>query len=156
MNIPSLGPLTVHPEVKDWLVSQPVAVPYFDNAKLTFTLDSLEDSDQVDARSAVDSFLGLTVSDRLAASAAVYGNYTETAELVDECDLGCEIATAAEVWEFVHPTGIFVSRSSYGDKAVYVWIAAECDWEPEHGLQIVYRWGKELSRVSEQDGNLVE
>lgn len=33
-------------------------------------------------------------------------------------------------------------------------IAAECDWEPEHGLLIVYRNGNELSRVSDQDGHL--
>lgn len=38
--------------------------------------------------------------------------------------------------------------------AVYVQIAAECDWEPEHGLQIIYRRGVEFCRVSDQDGHL--
>jgi len=33
-------------------------------------------------------------------------------------------------------------------------IAAECDWEREHGLQIIYRHGCELSRVSAQDGHV--
>ncbi len=37
---------------------------------------------------------------------------------------------------------------------MYVQIAADCDWEPEHGLQLVYRGGNELVRVSEQDGHL--
>jgi len=35
-----------------------------------------------------------------------------------------------------------------------VQITAECEWEPEHGLQIVYRDGSELKRVSQQDGHL--
>jgi len=33
-------------------------------------------------------------------------------------------------------------------------ICAECTWEPEHGLQIVYREGSVLSRVSDQDRHL--
>ena len=29
-----------------------------------------------------------------------------------------------------------------------------CTWDQEHGLQIIYRRGAELSRVSQQDGHL--
>ncbi len=61
-----------------------------------------------------------------------------------------------EVWEYVHPSEIFVRRRSRREKGVYVQITAECDWEPEHGLQIIYRRGKELSRVSDQDGHLTQ
>ncbi len=52
------------------------------------------------------------------------------------------------------PTEVFVSRRSERDRAIYVQITADCDWEPEHGLQIVYRRGSELSRVSDLDGHL--
>ena len=30
----------------------------------------------------------------------------------------------------------------------------DCDWEPEHGLQLVFRKGQSLSRVSDDDGHL--
>lgn len=32
----------------------------------------------------------------------------------------------------------------------------ECDWEEEHGLQLVFRQGKKLTRISDQDGHLTE
>ena len=37
---------------------------------------------------------------------------------------------------------------------VYVQVACECAWESEHGLQLVFRQGATLSRVSDQDGHL--
>ena len=39
-----------------------------------------------------------------------------------------------------------------GDRSIS--ISAECDWEVEHGLQMVFRGGGRLSRVSDQDGHL--
>jgi len=35
-------------------------------------------------------------------------------------------------------------------------VACECDWEPEHGLQLVFRQGRKLTRISAQDGHLTE
>ena len=59
-----------------------------------------------------------------------------------------------EVWAHLQPTAIHVSRRHRRDQRVYVQITAECDWEPEHGLQIVYCEGNRLVRVSDQDGHL--
>ena len=69
----------------------------------------------------------------------------------DEVDV--RIAVATDVWKHVQPSEVYVKRRRK-DKKVYMAIAAECDWEPEHGLQIVYRNGDQLSRVSAQDGHL--
>jgi hypothetical protein len=71
-----------------------------------------------------------------------------------EENLGSSIKSADRVWNHVRPSEIFVSRRSRRDKLIYVQITAHCDWEPEHGLQIIYRRGAELSRVSDQDGHL--
>ena len=35
-------------------------------------------------------------------------------------------------------------------------MACECEWEQEHGLQLVFRQGKKLTRVSDQDGHLTK
>jgi hypothetical protein len=82
----------------------------------------------------------------------VFANYAEMKAALSAEDLDCDIASAADEWPHVHPKEIFVSRRRQ-DRAIYVQIFAECDWEPEHGLQIVYRNGRLLSRVSDQDGH---
>jgi hypothetical protein len=154
MNIPSLGVLKPHADVPEWLTSAAVTVPYFDGRKLVFTLDSLKDSDAPEVSAAIEAFLRLGTKDRLTAARYVFANYQAIADSISEEDLACDIRSAEDVWNHVHPSEVFVSRRHRREKAIYVQITAECDWEPEHGLQIVYRRGSELSRVSDQDGHL--
>ena len=155
MNISAIGELHPHPDVPDeWLVSAPVPIPYFDGLQLTFTLDGLEDADERETATAIESFLALGSKDRLAASECVYQNYLRIANIADEEDLGCRIDSPTEVWKHVRPSELFVSRRQYGERAIYIQITANCDWEREHGLQIVYRRGAQLSRVSDIDDHL--
>ena len=154
VNIPALGPLTPDSKIPAWLVSAPISVPFFDGQRLTFTLDGLEESDTSDVIVAIRAFLALGAETRTAATPYIFANYRRIAELVSADDLGCEIASPQEVWAHIQPSEIFVSRRHRRDQAIYVQITAECDWEPEHGLQIVFRRGHELVRVSEQDGHL--
>lgn len=88
------------------------------------------------------------------ATAHVYKNFTDIAEIVDTEELDVQIARPEDVWLHVQPTIVYVSRRHRRDKKVYVQVSAECAWEPEHGLQIVYREGKDLCRVSGEDGHL--
>lgn len=46
------------------------------------------------------------------------------------------------------------SRRAYGDKGIYVSLECSCDWEPEHGLQIVFKDGKRVNKISSYDGHL--
>jgi Domain of unknown function (DUF6985) len=154
MNIALLGTLKPHPKIRSWLVSEPVSVPYFDGQLLTFTLDGLTEADTKDAESAVAAFLGLRSDARLAASRYVFQNYRRMVEVVGEDEIDCRIGSPDDVWGHVQPTEIFISRRDRRDMLIYIQITAECDWEREHGLQIVYRRGSELSRVSDQDGHL--
>lgn len=154
MKIAALGPLTPDEDVPEWLVSSPVAIPYFDGQELTFTLDALDDDDAVAIEEAIRSFLALGPKDRLAASPHVFLNYQQTLEDVGPEDLSCSIASADEVWSHVDPIEIFVSKRGRRDDLIYIKITAECDWEDEHGLQIIYRGGSTLSRVSDEDDHL--
>lgn len=154
MNIASLGDLKPHADIPEWLVSNPVPIPYFDGLPLTFTLDGLEDADEDDVKAAINSFLTLSASDRLAASPYLFKNYQRIADLADDEDVGCRVDSEQDIWNHVRPEEIFVSRRSRRDRAIYVQIGAACDWESEHGLQIVYRRGATLSRVSDLDGHL--
>ncbi len=156
MNIPVLGELRPHPKIHQmaqcrgrWLFQVG-----FNGQKLTFILNGLEESDEEVATTAVMAFLGLGIKEKLAASEYVFANYSKMAELVDEEDLGCQISSKEDVWTHVHPSEIFVSKRRRREQAIYIQVTAECDWEPEHGLQIIYRRGNELSRVSDQDGHV--
>lgn len=152
MNIPLLGVLEHDPESSEW-VSEPRLVPFFDDLSLPFVLESLEQADEEEVNEAVAAFLNLTFSDRLAAAQYVFANYLKMAKLAGE-DLDCHIESEGMVREHVDPCEVVVSRRESGDCAIYVAITGNCDWDQEHGLQIVYRRGRELARVSDQDGHL--
>ena len=47
-----------------------------------------------------------------------------------------------------------VSRRPYGDRAAYVSLECGCDWEEEHGLQIVFKEGLHVNMVGQYDGHL--
>lgn len=154
MNIPALGALTPDSRIPEWLVSQRIAVSWLGGERLKFTLDGLEDADESDARSAIEAFLALGPDARKTVAPYIFANYRQIAEVVSEKDLGCRIAAEQDVWSHITFSEVFVSRRHRRDNEIYVQVTAECDWEPEHGLQLVYRGGKELVRVSEQDGHL--
>ena len=155
MNIRRLGEVRPHPDVPEWLLSAPIPVPFFDGLPLTFTLDGLEEQDASEVATAIESFLQLGPADRLAASPHVYQNwFCEPQRSPTKRTSPAGSSSDFEVWEHVHPSEVFVSRRSRRDRGIYIQITAECDWEPEHGLQLVFRRGCELSRVSDQDGHL--
>lgn len=57
---------------------------------------------------------------------------------------------------FVQPNQIYISRRHRRDKDVYIQVSCSCDWEQEHGLQLVFRQGKKITRISDEDGHLTE
>lgn len=154
MYIQELGELQPDPDIREWLRSGPVRVPYFDGQELTFIIAGIDEIEAGKVQKTVTAFLNLDSKDRQAAAKHVFANYQKIAEQVKKEELGCHIESEQEVWKYVQPTGIFISKRHRRDCGFYVQICADCDWEPEHGLQIVYRNGNELSRVSEIDGHL--
>ena len=154
MTLAPLGRLKRNTSVEDWLESGAIKVPYFDGLKLRFIVEGMKDDDSLEFSQAASNFLGLSSDARLSASDYVFQNYRDVMEAVGDQLAQVEIADARSVWQHVRPSKIHVVRRPYGDKLVYVQIVAKCVWEEEHGLQIVYRRGIELNRVSAQDGHL--
>ncbi|WP_442483777.1 DUF6985 domain-containing protein [Aeoliella sp. SH292] len=155
MNIEPLGDLLRDDDIEDWFVSEYIAVPYVGGAELQFILDGIEDDNSPeDFSDAIKQFLALSMSERNAASPYVFGSYQRFVELVGEDELDFTIGSKEEVWQHVFITGVHVSRRHWRDKEVYVQLTGNCDWEQEHGIQIVLRRGHILARVSDQDGHL--
>jgi hypothetical protein len=158
-----IGRLKQEESFPDWWKSEVVAIPFFDNDKLTITFMDFEpEHDKTfieEADQALTNFLKLNTEDRNLISELAYKNCMDFLDAVgfDEADEPLrQIKNKNEIWDFIQPTEIYVTRRPYKEQDIYVQIACECDWEQEHGLQLVFRQGKKLTRISDQDGHLTE
>lgn len=77
-------------------------------------------------------------------------------EYRDEFQEFLEIKNKNEIWDYISFSEIHVERRLWSDKNIYVSVKCNCEWEEEHGLQIVFRQGKMITRVSGIDGHITE
>lgn len=153
-----VGPLLPDADLDDWWYSHPVTVPFFDNQPVTIVLCGVTTTtaeDLADLDDCLRRFLALGSADRLALSNVVWANYQQVADAVGE-ELAIHIPTPADVWAHVHPREIGISWRDRRDRDIYLSIECACDWEEEHGLQLVFRRGRMLTRVCQFDGHLTE
>ena len=152
MDIKGLGRLTPDDHFDDWFESAPVSVPLALDRKLEFVVRGFADDPAPDQFvAAIGRFLTLGAETRKYAAPYVFRNYENFMGDIDPPPDDVLIAGPADVWDHVRPTYVSVCRHK---GTVYVTLKAECDWEEEHGLQLVFRHGHQLSRVSAQDGHL--
>jgi len=73
MKIERLGELSRDPDIEEWLVSEPVEIPFLGGTKLAITLESIEDDLKPEEFvEAVDNFLAMTDADCVAATPYVF------------------------------------------------------------------------------------
>jgi hypothetical protein len=86
----------------------------------------------------------------------VFAYYQDAFADLDEDEEGyVEIPHPDDVWNHVGAGAeVMVARSDLDDPAVYVSIECDCTWEPEHGLQIVFRGGRTVCKVGPYDGHM--
>lgn len=155
----SIGTLKTHPDISDeWLQSEPISIPFFDGKKLNFNFDGFEGDKEFfdESDKAISIFLEKDKQDRLALSNLIFKNYADAYEAFGEDENIPKIEDEKDIWKYVYPQAIYVSRRDRCDKDIYIQIHCECKWESEHGLQIVFRQGKKVTRVSSIDGHLTE
>ncbi|OBB31665.1 hypothetical protein A5792_15880 [Mycolicibacterium peregrinum] len=102
---------------------------------------------------ALATFLTLTPADRIADSRHVYAYYRDIHYTVGGEDwLDEEMGvpqTSADIWASVTPGPVMVTEWY---ERWYVVMEAECPWEEEHGLMIVWQDGAKLSKVGPYNG----
>lgn len=158
-----IGQLKQDENFPDWWKSKEIEIPFFEHEKLTVTFMDFEpEYDKTfieEADNALTKFLKLTTEDRKSISELAYSNYMDFLEAVDFSEHEeplRQIEDKNEIWNLIRPTEIYVTRRPYNDQDIYVILACECAWDQEHGLQLVFRQGKKLIRISSQDGHLTE
>ena len=145
-----IGQLRQDERLTSWWEGDKVPVPFFNSKRLkvTFNFSPDDDLDFIrEADNALTNFLSKQASERLSISSLVYDNFIFFVhdvgyEGIDPLMRGIEDEN--EIWDFVYPASIHVKRRTYNDKDIYISIECNCEWEQEHGLQLVFRQGKKL------------
>lgn len=157
LNLAVLGALRPHDGVDRWLESAPLPVPLFAGTMVPFVLQLEALGAEIfpgEIATAVAAFLALDGRARSLAADRAFGNYREFLDIADIDELAA--AAPGDIWKFIQPQCVYVSRRHRRDRDVYVSIVCACDWEIEHGLQFVFRRGADLVRVSGEDGHLTD
>jgi hypothetical protein len=163
IEIEPIGKLEPHSEdPEERLISESVPIRFFDGKALKFSFDkySFSKNDFLsNANRAINIFLAKNNDDKIRLSTPVYKYYRIIQDWYDSQLEGVaplKLKDESEIWNYVFPTEINICQSSNEDKNIYLLIYCECEWEPEHGLQLVFKNGLELTRVSGIDCSPIE
>ncbi len=93
-------------------------------------------------------------------------DFAATAAVVEYCE-DCNLDWEPDDEEYVHlerPDDVWahvsigyellVRRRVRGDGAIHVQLGCGCTWDPEHGLQLVFREGRSICTVGPNNGHL--
>ncbi len=156
VEVPGLG-ITEPDQVDGWLRSKPTKVNVLGNIECEFILEDYEnDENKGDFHDAIFKFLSLKRSSLEEAQDHIYKYYKDILRyLTPDGDWYVEIDDPAQVWEHIQLSRTpLVSRRPYGDGAVYISLDCSCDWEQEHGLQIVFKEGAFVNKIGPYYGHL--
>ncbi len=133
-----------------------IVVSYFDGAEVE--LDEEPDPDAPRSAAALASFLALTEADRLLDTRhvfAFYKDYYEEAGKPEWLDAEMGVPQSpADIWDHVTPGPVTVKKGRKEDENWYVVMQAECGWDVERGLMMVWRNGATLTKVGGYNGHL--
>lgn len=122
----------------DWRLDRPIL---FAGARVPIFVESGEGGgfDPVQRR-ATRLVLSLGPDAAEQAAPAVVQNYEVYREAIGDQEQMPRLESLADVWKQVHIECVRVPRH-HGTHGAYFEILAECDWDPEHGLEIRFRDG---------------
>ncbi|KRC21707.1 hypothetical protein [Acidovorax sp. Root219] len=156
MNIPGIGEFTPDEDVGGY-ASEPIEVPMLGNQECTIFLEGYDDDDKPEEfLAAVRKLLAADVSVLEAVQQELFRYCEDVNSQRDPSDEDyLAIDSPEAVWDCIEfGDELYVTRRPHGDQGIYVSIECSCDWEPEHGLQIVLKNGERVTKVGMFDGHL--
>ena len=156
MDIPGLGVVEKGNRF-DWYRSKPIHVPVLGNKRCRILVEGYdEDPKKQEFHTAFANFLSIPPSVLDDAAPYVFQYYEACkAKWAPDDKQFVKIKSAASVFRHVRlGREPMVTRRAYGDKGIYVSLECGCDWEEEHGLQIVFKNGLRVNKVGPYDGHL--
>lgn len=153
MHIPGLGAVDLDDDGSYF--SEPSPIPVLGDASCRLVVDGYEDDPaKEDFHAAIMAFRGLDRSALVAAQVWIFEYYRDVVADWGQDDLPVLIESPESVLDHIHPGGEAIVQRDADDQRVYISIECECDWEPEHGLQIVFQDGTTVTKVGPYDGHL--
>ncbi len=157
MEIPHIGIVTKDREF-DWLYSEPMKVAALGGKVCRLVREDYEnDENKEEFHAAIENFMEIDESPLRDAAEHIFQYYRYCADnfdVTDDEDFPT-IESPDDVWGYVHlGSEPMFTRRAYGDKAIYVSLECGCDWEEEHGLQIVFKNGRTVNKVGAYDGHV--
>lgn len=156
IKVPILGEL-IRDQFDDWLRSKPVSVNVLGGGQFEFILENYEnDKNKEEFHEAIKNFLSIDEAELRKAQDDIYKYYKDIfAQLTPDDDWYVEIARPEDVWKHIDFVNTpIVSRRPYGDERIYISLECSCNWEQEHGLQIVFKQGLYVNKIGPVDGHL--
>jgi hypothetical protein len=120
--------------------------------ELVLDEDCAQDPERGDIDWAIASFIALEPSVLRDVEEHVFRYYLDCKGDFEPGEPGyLEIGRASDVWKHVE----FGEEATVGreGKAVYISLGCNCDWEEEHGLQIVFKDGQRVNKVGPFNGH---
>ena len=154
--IPHLGFVTKDSEF-DWYRSKPIAVKALGGKECCIVVEEYDQDEFRDQfHDTISNFLSIDENALREVESDLVAYYEDVLRAVGEEEPDFpRISAPDDVWKHIRfGNEPIVSRRPYGDQGVYVSVECECDWEPEHGLQIIFRSGRIVSKVGPYDGHL--
>jgi hypothetical protein len=137
----------------DFFESSPYPIPYFDGKELKVGfVEAGHEPYLLQADNVLQNFLSLDKQNRIGDSQLVFHYYSETVKYGHTKPL--DVKDTTEIWNFVYPSEIIVHWDENAD--FYLCVSCGCKWEEEHGLQLVFKDGKKLTRASGHDGGFID
>jgi hypothetical protein len=152
----TLGLGFVKDPVLDRYISRWVPIKMLNGQACRFVVEGYDSDDHQDGfRTAIVNLVAADETVLQQAEPYLYQYYQDSNPMWEPGDDEyVAIDRPAGVWKHIEPgKDLVVARRPYGDQGVYVSLECECDWEPEHGLQIVFKNGRYVSKVGPYDGH---
>ena len=153
MTVPGLGELKAH--VFRSYCSDPIPIAMFGGKSCRIVLDGYDKAARKeDFHVAIANFLSGSPAILREADEPLF-RYYKTLEGWWLKSGHRPIASADELWRHVQfGDEAWVVRRAHGDKGIYVSVECNCDWEEEHGLQLVLKNGSKVNKLGGHDGHL--
>lgn len=148
-SVKGLGEMRRVADTPEWLGSEPVRVELFEGKLLQFIIETEEmdlASSWESIESAVAKFLALNGDRREGITELLYKNYEIYIQGWDSPP--SEVKIPSDLWRYVYPDNVYV-RQRLKDKDFYIVVWGECGWEPEHGLEMVFKHGDQIVSVGQ-------
>lgn len=156
MEIPGIGKVEKNQSL-GWYYSEVMPVKVLGGKQCRIVVaDYDEDEHKEDFHVAIANFLAADESVLRDAGPYIFEYYESCKEYIDPDDEEYfEINSVDEIWSHIRlgDDPLFMRRHR-GDQGIYVSLECGCDWEEEHGLQIVFRNGLIVNKIGPYDGHL--